>query len=77
MTVPLTRRLFPHKSPTADFRPDSKCGSDWRCCECEVWVDCRCMEFVVVGWCTRKWLRLYQTIRDLTSGDLGIPLVVI
>ena len=35
------------------------------------------MEFQVVGWCTRKWWRLYQTIRDLTSGDLGIPLVVI
>ena len=39
-------------------------------------MDCRCMEFVAVGWCTRKWLRLYQTIRDLTSGDLGIALVV-
>ena len=35
------------------------------------------MKFVAVGWYTRKWLRLYQTIRDLTSGDLGIPLVVI
>ena len=35
------------------------------------------MEFVAVGWCTKKWLRLYQTIRDLPSGDLGIPLVVI
>ena len=40
-------------------------------------MDCRCMKFVAVGWYTRKWLRLYQTIRDLTSGDLGIPLVVI
>ena len=39
-------------------------------------MDCRCMEFVAVGWCTRKWLRLYQTTRDLTSGDLGIALVV-
>ena len=35
------------------------------------------MEFVAAGWCTRKWLRLYETIRNLTSGDLGILLVVI
>ena len=35
------------------------------------------MEFVVAGWCTRKSLRFDQTIRNLTSGDLGIPLVVI
>ena len=35
------------------------------------------MEFVVAGSCTRKWLRFDQTIRNLTSGDLGIPLVVI
>ena len=35
------------------------------------------MEFIAIGWCTRKWLRLYQTVRDLTSGDLRIPLVVI
>ena len=34
------------------------------------------MEFVAAGWCTRRWLRLYQIIRNLTSGDLGIPLVV-
>ena len=27
--------------------------------------------------CTRKWLRLDQTRRNLTSGDLGIPIVVI
>ena len=40
-------------------------------------VHCRCMELVAVGWCTRKWLRLHQTIRNLTSGDLGIMLVVI
>ena len=31
------------------------------------------MEFIAAGWCTRKWLRLDQTIRNLTSGDLGIP----
>ena len=40
-------------------------------------MDCRCMEFGAVGWCTRKWLKLYQSIRDLTSGGLGISLVVI
>ena len=35
------------------------------------------MEFVATGWCTRNWLRLCQTIRNLSSGDLGILLVVI
>ena len=35
------------------------------------------MEFVSVGWCTKKWLRFDQIIRILTSGDLEIPLVVI
>ena len=35
------------------------------------------MEFVAAGWCIRKWSRLDQTIRNLTSGDLGIPLMVI
>ena len=38
------------------------------------------MELVAAGWCTRKWLRFDQTIepiRNLSSGDLGIPLVVI
>ena len=35
------------------------------------------MEFVAAGWCTRKWLRLDQIIRNLTLGDLGIPLLVI
>ena len=39
-------------------------------------MSCRYMKFVVVGWCARKWLRLYQIIRDLTFGDLGIPLVL-
>ena len=40
-------------------------------------MDCRCMEFVAAGCCTRQWLKLYQTIRNLTSGDLGILFVVI
>ena len=34
-------------------------------------MNCRCMEFVVVDWYRKKWLRLYQAIRDFTSGDLG------
>ena len=40
------------------------------------WVDCKCIEFVAAGCCTRKWLRFNQTIRNLASGDLGILLVV-
>ena len=35
------------------------------------------MKFVATGWCSRKRLRLYQTIRNITSGDVGILLVVI
>ena len=35
------------------------------------------MEFVAARLCTRKWLRLNQTKRFLTSADLGILLVVI
>ena len=35
------------------------------------------MEFVATSWCIGKWLRLYQTIRHLISGDIGIPPVVI
>ena len=35
------------------------------------------MELIAVRWCTRKWLRFNQTIRNLTSGDLGIPFMVI
>ena len=35
------------------------------------------MELVAAGWCTTKWLRFNQTIRNLTSGDLVIPLLVI
>ena len=63
----LIRWLLPQKSPTTDFWQDSKCESDRRCCECGVLVDCRCMEFVVAGWCARKWLRLYQTTRNKKS----------
>ena len=35
------------------------------------------MEMVAAGWCTRKWLRFDKSLRNLTSGNLGIPLVVI
>ena len=34
------------------------------------------MELMAASWCTRKWLRLYQTIRNITSGDMGIWIVV-
>ena len=27
------------------------------------------MEFAAAGWCTKKWLRFNQNIRNLTSGD--------
>ena len=40
-------------------------------------MDCKYMELVAARWCSRKWLRFDQTIRNLTSGDLGILLVVI
>ena len=45
-------------------------------------MDCNCMELVAGGWCKTKWcttkcLRFDQTIRNLTSGDLAIPLVMI
>ena len=65
---------FRKKNSTTDLPWDFKCRSDQRCC---VWVECTCMEFVAVSWCRRKWFRLYQTIRNLTSGDMRIPLVVI
>ena len=39
--------------------------------------DSKRMEFVITCWCTKKWLRFDQTIVNLTSVDLGIPLVVI
>ena len=40
-------------------------------------MDSKCMELVAAGWCTTKWLRFNQTIRNVTSGYLVIPLVVI
>ena len=73
----LTCRTLPQKSSTTDLRSDFKCGSDRRCCECRVWVDCKCMEFLAADWCTKMLLMLDQTIRNLNSGNSGIPLVVI
>ena len=35
-------------------------------------LDCKSMELEAAGWCTRKWQRLGQTVRILTSGDLGV-----
>ena len=35
------------------------------------------MESVAAGWCTVKYLRHDQTIRNVICGDLEIPLVVI
>ena len=40
-------------------------------------MDCKDMELVAAGSCTRKWLRFDQTIGNVTSGDLGILPVVI
>ena len=40
-------------------------------------MECKCMEFAAAGWRTGNWLRLYQTIKNITSGDMEIPLVVI
>ena len=51
--------------------------SDWILNVESKWVECKCMEFVAAGLCARKWLRLYQTTRNATSGDIGIRLVVI
>ena len=65
------------KSSTADFRPDYKLGSDQRHYLCEVQVDCKCVEFVAVGQCSRKWLSIDQTTKNATSGDLEMPRVVI
>ena len=65
----LTYRLFPQINFITDIRLVSICGSDWRGWESGVWVDYKCMEFVAAGWCTKKWLRFDQIIRNLTSGD--------
>ena len=40
-------------------------------------VECKYMELVDVGRCTRKCLRFDQIKRNLPSGDLRIPIVVI
>ena len=43
------------KSSAPDHWSNSKCWS-W------LWVECKCMEFVAAGWCTGKWLRLYDIL---------------
>ena len=35
-----------------------------------MWVKCKCTDFLAAVWCTGKWLRLYQTIRNLTSSEI-------
>ena len=40
-------------------------------------ADCKCIEFVAVGWCAGKYLRLNQTISSHTCDDLEISLLVI
>ena len=40
-------------------------------------MNCKHMELITAGWCTRKWMRFDQTIRNLICSDLGIPRVVI
>ena len=41
------------------------------------WVDCKYIILVAAGYGTRKWLGFDQNIRNITSGDLGIPLVAV
>ena len=41
-----------------------------------VWEDCKYKEFVTAGISRGKWLKFEQTITNLSSGHLGIPLVV-
>ena len=65
ITIGLNTLTISAKKPTADVRLYSKCTSDRMCCKCGVWVDCKCMEFVAAGWCTRKQLRLNQTKRNV------------
>ena len=65
----LTRWLPPQKAPQQTFDQIPNADST----RCAVNVDCGwTASAVTTGWCTRKWLRLDQTIRNLTSGDLGI-----
>ena len=40
-------------------------------------MEWKCMEFVPAGSCRRKWLGLYQIIRNIISANLEISLVVI
>ena len=42
-----------------------------------VGIDCKCIECVAAGWYAAKQLRVDQTIRNVTCGNLEILLVVI
>ena len=46
--------LFLQKGSTTDLQLDCKCGSDWRCCECGMWVDCQYIEFIASSWYSSK-----------------------
>ena len=61
-----------HHRPPTRFQIRNRLGV----MQIQGWVECKCIELVAADRCTRKWLRFDQTIRNLTSGDLGIPLVV-
>ena len=41
------------KTFTVDVRLGSKCASNWRYCKCEVQVDCKSMEHVIVDQCIK------------------------
>ena len=58
------------KSSITGLWSDFKCWSDQRCCKCRVWVEYKCMEFVVAGWCTGKWLRLLSNV-SLCNGSMA------
>ena len=60
--------LFPQESTAGDSKLDSKWPQIEGLCKCGVWLDCKCMDFVTTGLCTRKWLRIHPAIRDLTCG---------
>ena len=40
-------------------------------------MECKYIALVAVGWRTREWLGFDRSIRNLTSADMGILLVVI
>ena len=71
-TLTASAKKLRHRPPTG-FQMRIQPGV---CCKCSAWVDCKCMKFVAADWCTRKWLKFNQTIRNPSSCHLRIPLVV-